>query len=142
MADVAARALAKANVFMGRVVSITIYDASSPTPFKTLWITGLANSVVTATEEIKYSETDLEDGTRMREPFGRKVVAECTISELSTTDIATINAGKKIVIGTVAQTFTVDAPDIIHAATENLKTKITVKKSTVHPTLPYAIAAV
>lgn len=142
MADVAARALSKANVFLGRVVSLTIYDNSSPTPFKTLWITGLDNSVVSATEEVSYSEVTLENGTKLRDPFGRKVVVESTISELSTTDIATINAGKKIVFTTSAQTFTVDAPDVMYAAVDGLKTKITVKKSTVHPTLPYAIAPV
>jgi len=142
MADVAARSLAKANVFQGRVVSLTVYDNSSPTPFKTLWITGLANSTVNATEEVSFSEFTLENGTKLKDPFGRKVVAEATISELSTSDIAIINAGHKIVFATSAQTFTVDVPDVMYAAVDGLKTKITVKKSTVHPTLPYAIAAV
>lgn len=142
MADVAARALSKTNVFLGRVVSLTIYDNSSPTPFKTLWITGLDNSVVSATEEVSYSGATLENGTKLKDPFGRKVVVEATISELSTTDIATINAGHKIVFTTATQTFTVDTPDVMYAAVDGLKTKITAKKSTVHPTLPYAIAAV
>ena len=142
MSDVAARALAKANVFLGRVVSITVYDKTSPTKLKSLWITGLNNSIVTATEEVKYSTVTLENGTKLKDPVGRKVTVECTISELNTTDMATINAGGKIVFTTAAQTFTVDNPDIMFCAVDGLKTKITVKKSSIHPTLAYAIAAV
>lgn len=142
MADVAARALAKANVFLGRVVSLTVYDKTSPTKLKTLWITGLNNSIVTASEEVKYSTTTLENGTKLKDPVGRKVTCECTISELNTTDMAAINAAGKIVFTTATQTFTIDTPDAIYCAVDGLKTKITVKKSTVHPTLPFAIAAV
>lgn len=142
MADVAARALAKANVFLGRVVSLTVYDDTTPVAEKSLWITGLANSIVTANEEVKFSETDLENGTRLKDPFGRKVTVECTISELSTDDMALINAGTKIVFTTSAQTLTITTPDSMYCHVDGLKTKIVVKKSTVHPTLPYAIAAV
>ena len=142
MSDVAARALAKANVFMGRVVSITVYDATSPTKLKSLWITGLNNSTVTATEEVKFSAHTLEDGTKLKDPVGRKVTAEATISELNTTDMATINAGTKIVFTTATQTFTIDDPDKMYCSVDGLKTKITVKKTAIHPTLPFAIAPV
>ena len=149
MADVAVRALAKAKVFAGRLVSIAVYDNASPVKFITLKITTLAGETVTATEEVFDSMVELEDGTEIVEKAGRRVTAEATISEVSTEDMALINAADKIVFTTgtggtssKGMTFTIDDPDVIYCQLEGLKTKITAKKSTVTPTLPYVIASV
>jgi len=94
------------------------------------------------------STVELEDGTEITEKAGRRVTAEATISEVSTDDMARINAATKIVFTTATggtgsgMTFTIDDPDVIYCQLEGLKTKITAKKSTVTPTLPYVIAAV
>ncbi len=148
MADVAVRPLSKNKVFSGRLVSIAVYDDSVPVKFTTLNITTLAGETVTATEEVVDSTVELEDGTEITEKAGRRVTAEATISEVSTDDMARINAATKIVFTTATggtgsgMTFTIDDPDVIYCQLEGLKTKITAKKSTVTPTLPYVIAAV
>jgi hypothetical protein len=148
MADVAVRPLSKNKVFSGRLVSIAVYDNSTPVKFTTLDITTLSGETVTATEEVVDSTVELEDGTEITEKAGRRVTAEATISEVSTADMALINAATKIVFTTATggtgsgMTFTIDDPDVIYCQLEGLKTKITAKKSTVTPTLPYVIAAV
>ena len=119
MADVAVRPLSKNKVFSGRLVSIAVYDNSTPVKFTTLDITTLAGETVTATEEVVDSTVELEDGTESTEKAGRRVTAEATISEVSTADMALINAATKIVFTTATggtgsgMTFTIDDPDVI-----------------------------
>lgn len=143
MADVSPRAFTKTNVFKGRVTDIKVYTASgTPTDIK-LYITGLnPTAAFTATEEVKGFTVELEDGTEMTENVARRLQLEVTISELDTTDIAVFNAGTKIILATegTVKTLTVDAPDLMYARNQNMKTVVTVIKSTTGNTLPYAVA--
>jgi hypothetical protein len=145
MADVVARALSKSKVFAGRLVAIKVYNS---VPEVSLHITGLAGATVNATEEVRNSEIELENGTEISEKAGRRVVAEATISEVDTSDMALINAASKIVFVTSTggsgsgMSFTITSPDEIYCHLDGLKTKIVAKKSTTHPTLPYVIANV
>lgn len=145
----AASALAKTKVFVGRIQTLTINDAEAAEKFARL---GVKDGVIVANEEVKELRTELEDGTEIVDQFARKVTVELTLAELNDTDIDSINLGTDIIVTTASgganetgQTFTIEDADSLHAQLDGLKTKIVVTKtlaSTDAATLPYAVADV
>ena len=87
---------------------------------------------VSLSVESSTGSIDLEDGSSMSYVTGRKLTAECTVSEINTADIDAIDKSTTditLVFSEPSKTITVTAPELVVVGIDNGKTKITVTKS-------------
>lgn len=137
----------KTYVLRGRVVEFIVKDAATPTPNTIVDWENIRDGNVVITEEISESVYELEDGSEMKEQYGRKLVVEFSCSEVDTEDIEALmlDAGTLTVktatggANGTGRTFSCSF-DKCYARIADLKTQVTIKKSsTDKATLPYSI---
>lgn len=142
----AARNLTKSDIFVGRVQELHIQDE---VPADVLNIKELKDATFTVSEEIKTLNTELEDGSEINEIAGRKCTVEGVIPEIEFTGeaididgLSLTTAGCTLALVTSAKTITVTvaAGDIIYAAMDGNKVKISASITKSGDTLPYAIS--
>ena len=129
------------DVFVGRIQEFCIHQSGSIAVHRNK----LKSGTVSIKEEIKRDIESIEDGQEISEYFGRKVIAELTISELVQGDIAKMDQGDYFYVRTetggtgTGLKIEISGSDYMVAQIEGNKTKVTVEKS-VATGFPYTIS--